>query len=790
MKRPLFWASLSSIAGCLIVLTEQHIIMITVIILSVVTIGLLRAVSKVPRIAYCLLIPMVLGALRTGSFLSSERNAVREYLTADAIEGIVVETSEQNCIVKPMRVGVSDGSDTVFYEPDERFRIVVYIDGSEAPKAGEHLILSSLQTITIASNDGEWDAYTYYRGQSVVASCSEYAKTGIAEQSLRYRLTWLRESVRARIRYLYPSSSEPVVTGLLCGDRSDMDPEMTDRFRDLGIAHILAVSGMHISVLGSVLTALFLLQLRRPHAGLLAGIGLLIYGRLIGYPVSCMRAVLLFLFCRIGLCFRRTPDRPTATALLMALMLLLRPNFVFQTSFFLSFYCASVIPFLQWLTEHKKTPETGIPENAFSRVCKRLHFPILLHMLLLPVQVFFFYKTSPYAPILNLLVIPIVGGIFLLALLSVAISFVSLYTGFFIAGSVHLLVRLLDRLTVAFSKLPRAVIVLGRPSWVNYVFFVIAAVFLLIRFFRGKPYVMIVAVFSFLCLAPIRGRSLRIYNLSVGQGDCAVVIKGGNCFVIDCGSSSKKNVGEKILQPFLLYRGFSQPDAVFVTHTDADHTNGLDTLLADAWSDVTVYLPQHELQSDWAENVRAGRGMSGVGENDISGLGDAEGNTRILGLSGGSVLRMTCGLFDTRTLEVEVLWPLNVADDDTSVDRNEGNLVLVVSDESGSALFLADSDREVMETLTLLYERKIVHCCYVKVAHHGSAYSDCEELYHLSSPVTAVISVGRNNYGHPSDSILEILRNNCERYFVTMNDGQITTILRDGQVRSEAFFRR
>ena len=775
MKRPLFWASLGSIAGTLAVLSEIRALAVSVIALSLVAVIVLIVGRTVPRIIIALPVGTLLGVFLCLLYLRRERNCTELLFAMREIRCIVTEVKETSFTAVPEADSCSG------------FRILVYAREG-VPEIGDRVTVEGpLQDLPVASNEGEWDAASYYRSHRYLGTASAWRLNGHGELSLRMRFYRLREAFSARIDMLYPKDTAALVKAVLYCEKSELDQEVSKRFRQLGIAHILAVSGLHVSVFGGFLTAVFLLVFRRPHAEAASAVVLFGYGAITGFPVSCARAVFMALLAGLGRICGRTPDRLTNITFTAALFLLCRPVLILQQGFVLSFACACIM--LRISVEHKnekkkKNEKNEKNENLFGKAvdsCRRaVRAGIRLAFFLLPLQTTLFFTVSPFAPILNAIVLPLMGFLLPAAALSVGASFVWVLLGRLAAGMPHYGFSLIDGVSRFLRMIPCSVIVAGKPRMWNYMAY--AAVFVCVTFLRRKHMriATVISALAFLCFLPIRSNEMRICNLSVGQGDCCVILRGRACVVIDCGAQGKTTVGERILQPFLLYHGFEKPTLVIISHTDSDHVNGLTELLQGEWNDVVVALPITEQDGEYASMLSAATvphnaysetsvKESEVGEEMMNNIEPG----RVRFLSDGDTIHVSCGMF-TDDMIITALHPVNGSTSNV-FDKNEESLVVSVSDGRYTALFTGDCGKETLAGIVLRNALVAAGCDYLKVAHHGSVHSAEPSFYEVVHPAVAVISVGANNYGHPSPKTIEMVRETGAAAYVTRSEGQVTT---------------
>ena len=247
--------------------------------------------------------------------------------------------------------------------------------------------------------------------------------------------------------------------------------------------------------------------------------------------------------------------------------------------------------------------------------------------------------------------------------------------------------------------------------------------------------------------------------LDVGQGDCICVqTAAGGVYIFDCGSTSRSKVGEYVLKPYLKYYGIRQIDAVFVSHADADHCNGVQELLQAAgdWGICVeqLVLPDVEderYEKDFEELQQAAESA----ENPIAVTRIKAGDTWEDGVS------FLC-LHPPKGYDAE--------------DANAYSQCFYICLEDGTSLLLTGDVEGEGEKILLeeLQSRDITEVTILKVAHHGSAYSTGEEFLKQVQPRLAIISCGRNNsYGHPSAETIARIEAAGSEIFYTMESGAI-----------------
>lgn len=303
-----------------------------------------------------------------------------------------------------------------------------YLQEDEAlPKAGSYVrVLGEVSPFLQATNPGEFDTAAYYRRKDCLFALR---KTKITAQTKNYGrleefLSQLRYESEVLFRKLLGEKNGATASAMVLGQKKGMDSEVKALYQGAGISHLLAISGLHLSLIGAGLFGL-LKKVRLPVA-LSAGIStwiLIVYAQLTGMGISTRRALVMFLlFLAAGL-LKRTPDLPTSLAVAALLLLVPKPQRILDAGFQLSFSAvlgiAGMIPVLQdgWEDAAPSLRVTdgvagwNIARAAVVRACRLLRKNILaglgITMTMLPFLLIHFYEWSPWSVLLNLAVIPL-----------------------------------------------------------------------------------------------------------------------------------------------------------------------------------------------------------------------------------------------------------------------------------------------------------------------------------------------------------------------------------------------
>lgn len=386
----------------------------------------------------------------------------------------------------------------------------------------------------------------------------------------------------------------------------------------------------------------------------------------------------------------------------------------------------------------------------------------------LPVQLWFFYEAPLYAVFLNLLVIPLAGAVLGMGLGSLFVHFLFPPATVLFSFPVELILSLYRFGAELVRRLPYSLWTPGKPSaWQLCVYALLAGVVLFCKDLRlrFKLGLLCGAVMVF----GISGQAgLKVTFLDVGQGDCICAsLPDGSSWLFDGGSSSEGAVGKHRIVPFLKGEGISFLDAVFLSHADGDHMNGITELLSEKSISVGLLgLPcTAKSEEGFAEILKLAK----------------ERHIPVLWLEKGMK-------WERGGVSLLCLHP---ASDFPAEETNGASTVFYLRYGTFSTLLTGDVEK-AGETALLesLAENQITGLSLLKVAHHGSANATGEALLEQLSPSAAVISYGRGNrYGHPNEAVLERLSHFGIRVYKTAESGAVT-VWTDGKRRKVEAFKK
>lgn len=642
----------------------------------------------------------------------------------------------------------------------KNYRVICYLKTNQImPKMGSIVrVTGVMQGFDKATNPGQFDAESYYQ---ILKISFRLNQTEIQQQSHTYhRGKEMLYQLRCRCSDIFdkvlPQKDASIMKTMLLGERRAVDEERKDLYQKSGIAHILAISGLHISLIGMSLFSL-LRKMGFP-IGIYCGLPMvliLLYGCMTGFSVSVIRAVGMFIIHMIGNLCRRTYDMVTAAAVMALLILAEEPLNCYSSSFLLSFGCVFAIAlFIPALTRKRLKGERQ-PKPWVIKIAGGAAISIAM----LPLQMRFFYCVPMYSVLLNLLVIPLMSFLLPLGLLLLILggheSFLTEKVGNLITG----ILAIYDGACGISEKLPCAFFNTGSPAFIKVAFFfgVMITLMLLQRKLSLKKKWMIVASAVVLLIWPT-SQSDSITFLDVGQGDCIhIQSKSGNHYLIDGGSSTVSGVGEYRILPYLKYRGVQEIEAIFITHPDEDHCNGIMELLLLAQKEGIMIRRLCLPDIDKSARTEAYKKVERTA---------LQAAVPVTYFSKGMLLQ-------EGSLSLQCLHPYQGY---RTENENAYSLVLLMQCDDFEALFTGDVEEEGEEELIReLLKNKSISVEVLKVAHHGSKYSTSEGFLKTIHPKLAIISCGEDNtYKHPHKETLDRLQREGAAVMTTPQYGAIT----------------
>jgi competence protein ComEC len=701
-------------------------------------------------------------------------------------------------------------------------------EGYQEPALGTTLRLKGeLRSFARAGNPGEFDMQSYYRMMKLAFRLdnAHIQASGGKAWYVRERMYRLKEYFAKTLEKIFPTKEASIMKAMLLGEKDGLDGETKKLYRQSSIIHILSISGLHISMIGMGLYRI----LRKAGLGLWSAAWISIavisgYGIMTGLSMSSVRAIIMFSLHLMADMMGRTYDMATALALAAALLLAGEPDYAGNSGFLFSFGAVASLgalapvlhngeldsnprtaaegsmslprpgtggesckkdSFLQGKKGFRdgRGKETG--ERAGARVWNAAAWKIKQAVIsgfavtlgTLPIHLWFYFQFPVYSILLNLAVIPLMAVV-------MGFGLVCMIGGGFASGMARW-AALVPRAVLWFyekccllgEKIPYGTLVNGRPEgWQVFVYLFLMVLLVFYGHGEGKRLPLFWKcqwIFASLCILLLKmDGGFQVTMLDVGQGDCIYIRSGeGKHYLIDAGSSTKKDMMEYQVIPYLKFMGVEHLEAIFVTHFDSDHCGGVFDLLEE--------YPMQGLTIGSLILPDIGRESA---DNSYEEMEKLAGEKRV------KVQYMSRG---QRIKDKEMSFTCMHPDTGYETgEKNEYSLVLLLTYQEFKGLFTGDVEGsgEVMAWEYMRGSGKADELTVLKVAHHGSGNSTGMEMLDILSPRIALISCGKNNrYGHPHEDLLKRLDTVGSRIYTTPEYGAVTVGMEGRKIWVDSF---
>jgi len=576
----------------------------------------------------------------------------------------------------------------------------------------------------------------------------------------RFRID-VKEKVEKILDLHINDNSSSIMKSILLGDYSYLGEEEIQQFRDLGLAHVIAVSGLHIGILTSLLISLFAyIGVNRKINIVVSIIIIWIYAYIIGNPVSVLRANIMYTVLLSSQLFKKPYNSLNSLFFALLLLIIINPFWIFDIGFQLSFITTFFI--ICYGPKIKK-----ILHFTNEGIFKSLSSIVVAQIGIFPILAYHFNRIPTIGIVANLLLIPLFNICLVMTIMLIPISVISEHIANSIGIIIDSIINIQSLGMNILSYFPVLYIKFRSPSiWEIILYYIVIFIIFDIIQFRSiwnralKVILLFVIAYSLThqVLATM-DNSITVEFIDVGQGDSILIKSKEGNYLIDTGGNVFRefDVGKNILLPYLEKEGIFKLKGVFVTHFHEDHCKSLPYLM-DNMNIENLYVSYVDDNNNLYRDIK-----------DIS----VEKGIPIRVLSKRDLLKLDENTF------VIVIGPDEQLLKAAWNEDNELSLVLLLKHFNNTILFTGDIERKgeshVIETLNRDID-------LIKVPHHGSNTSSSLELLQKLRPKIAVVSVGRNNmFGHPHDEVIERYRENNISLYRTDESGLIRVYIgKDG----------
>ena len=837
LSRPLFFLALFALLGELILTPEIPFSYRFLFLFFLLFLSLFLFRKKKNRLFFCSLLCLTLFMLNFYSVnhrYRAERESIGYILPLQAVlRGKVMYVEEQekkwklllsSCIVDTaLKKKNSSLKNEEKYQKrnDLHFQKLILYLPKESTGEGSILLPLPGQICSVkghflelspATNEGEFSLPSYYKGEGISGVFQAKTIELVRGESSPFakEMFTLKQSLGNRIDALFPEETAGFLKSLFLGERSGITLSEKSLYQSAGISHILAISGLHLSLLGGFFYRLLRkIKLSSLLSSLITSFFLFSYFLFIGSSHSAFRALFMLFLRFAAIQLGKGKDLLSQLSFALLFLLWLNPLSLYSIGMQCSFFTLFVFFLLE---ERPGKAVRKKKEKALSKICKkhtlgfskhpslllklpaylsklipcllstlphRLQGSFLFYLAMLPLFSLTQFSFPLYAPLLNLLLLPLLPFFFLLGAVSIFLSYLPEQDFLLLrllSFSSRFLLNLLFQIFHLFMEkslaLPFSQILLGKMQALSVMLYFLF-LYLLFFFPKAKSLSLLLSLGFLLSLPlylPNPPKELEIAALDVGQGDGFVLRKGALVFTIDNGSTSKNLFPEQIFFPYCKAKRIQHIDYALLTHCDRDHISGIQALLEKhpSISLSHLILPASALQDHRYDLLKRlaynhGADVSYWQKGDelvFSEQGICLSTKKTAWAENPSTSKKRGPDTKGHQLHIRCFYPNDAS---YMEEANAHSIGCLLEYGHFRMLFTGDMPKEseeaLLENCRETEASPIVDV--LKLAHHGSKTSSCPSFLSETRAKFALFSYGKKNrYGHPHKSTVE----NCKKY--------------------------
>jgi len=763
-KRPLMCISLSFVAGMYILsfFDFVNVIIVSFLAIFLCLLLLLRRVKNAIILLMCVIL-FLSGSIRYDVAADIKRHDLFSKVNSPAtVKAEIIEDVkilEKSVSFFANVISVTDETGTT--KISEKVRFSKYIDEKakinnfRKLKLGDVICVEAKITLPkSAMNSGGFDYADYLKTQNIFFQCNiDDAEIEIADHINRPIVHSWANFRKKCINFFdgaFPAKEGAVLKAFITGDSSGVSDDVEESFKSSGLSHVLAVSGLHVSVFISLVVSLLrLFNISKRKEMIFSVIAAFFFVFFTGASVSALRAGILAVFALVAKLIYRKSDPLTTLSLAAFVLSLVNPLTVYSASFLLSFAAtAGILLFYNAISAffrklYKRLDEKSFIFKVSRNVCDSFAVGLSAQIFVTPLLVYLFSGFSVMSIISTMFVTPFLSFLLAGGILFIAASFINSTISMPFGGFVYMLAKLLLWISDYFGGFSFSKVLFEELT--PFLLLVYAVFILLaISVFKKHKAFYISAIVSMTVLScvgvvnkAVNYDTAQVSFINVGQGDCALFKAPGDCdILIDAGGyTESESTGEYITAPYLIKNGVTDIEYVIISHMHKDHIVGLFGLLDKLKID-NLIIPYGQFDTDDGKEIIEKA---------------KEKNVNVICFTAGDKLKIN------DKIQFLALSP----------DENQGkfadsidDLGIVVRLDYGESSFLFTGD------ITSDIENYLIKNCpdkleadVLKVAHHGSKYSTSQEFLNVVKPEYSYIPVGNNTYGHPTPEVITRLKN-------------------------------
>lgn len=792
IKRPVFWILLAFVLGEVIAVFDLNIA-VPCIVLAIIVIRKIIIKAYEDMGAFVVIFfTLIMGFMLMSNEITTRNHIYDLKENTVIVQGKIykIENTAFGTNIYLKGVEVENGEKSVSVK-----RIFVNTEKIPNVKIGNIIkVRGKLRQFEEAANKGNFDSKKYYlslgfygkiEAGTIEVINSDYSGIRQGLYEMRMEIIERLEKLCSDNKGIFSiiNNKNGIIGAIILGDKTDLDSDIKELYSVSGIAHILAISGLHISFIGMAIYRLLRRRFRFLFSAAVSIPVVLSFGIMSGFGISTIRAIIMFILKIIGEVLGRKYDAITAISLAGLVLLVQNPFVVCNSGFQMSFGAIIAIVLILPIVEEIL--------NTDNKIIKVLSANFTISLVMNPILAWNYYELPTFSFLLNIVVVPLMSVVIVSSIAGIFCSCIMFGFGKAVIFPGCGILELYTFLCNIINKSSVASIVVGQPKvTIIIVYYAILLVVLFglknirNKYTRAEKERNIIKKETGLVLEKkakkerrIKGQNVKlrlacivgflllncliyyipnpgfyITFINVGQGD-GILIHGdnGTKVMVDGGSTSEKQVAKNCIVPYLKAEGIGTIDYSIITHTDKDHISGILEILENNNSNririKNLVMPDINMKDDTYNEL-----IEKAKLKKINVLYIKKGDTLSLGKT-----KIKCIYPETTT---------------TASDKNDYCTVLSVKNKTSKILMTGDISKEIEEKIKDDIEENYT---VLKVAHHGSNYSSSEKFLKKVNPKYSIISVGKNNsYGHPGNETMERLRKQGGVIYRTDEKGGIT----------------
>lgn len=577
-------------------------------------------------------------------------------------------------------------------------------------------------TLTIPNNNTvpntfNYKKYLYYQGINYTMSISDIKVNNT-------NLSWLYKIKNTIIKHINTYKSKAYLLTFILGDKSSLEEGVYEGYQNIGVSHIFAISGMHVSLLTGIILKL-LKKLKENTRYIIVILFLIIYSFLTDFQPSILRSITLFILLFLNKRFSFNLNTIKVYYLTITVLLLCNPYLLYNVGFQYS----SIVSYS--LIRNSKL----IKGNY---LMKCLKISLIAFIYSLPITINNNYEINILSVFNNLLYVPLISFIiYPISLLTLLFPFLD---------NILLILNHLSEFIASYMLIFN-IIIPKLPFITIIAYYVLITLFF--NSYRKKFLIIALIMIMLIKVYPLIDSNYYVYFLDVGQGDSTIIKYRNETVMIDTGGKvsfktdawkeKKKTYLTDNTMRFLKSIGVSKINYLILTHGDTDHLGEADHLV---------------------DNFKV--------LNIILNKGNLNNYEKSLLKKNINIADKYQGKLNLHLLDTDIIYD----------NENDNSIVTLLNINNYQMLFMGDASIKVEQDLLKKYK---LSTNLIKVGHHGSKTSSDYNFIKSINPSVAIISSGRNNrYNHPNQETLDTLNNLKVDYYNTQTSGTIKLALKKG----------